>query len=590
MPRVLLRRPTTDATPAGRPPKWRAGRHRPARPSPPRTTCFLPGGPDWLLDALSPREPVVRTLRSALATLDRHRAAAGRASLGRLTERVADRQHVNVLAFPLLALIAWNLAVYGLLLLRPLFGRHRPGRRWLRNLGPRSTSDAWRWSRPRRAASSATGPDSVAAARRARRPRAASGGGALAVGALLGLYLRALAFEYRIGWESTFLDASTVHAILSTLLDPAARLLGCAVPSVEAIEAMRISGRPRRHRRGPWIHLMRSRSVWCDRAAAGAGRVVALARTVGSRPTFRWTSAKPYFRRLLTTFNDASSAESARAAVQLHAGRGCGRRSGAIARHLFGDATTQLALRPSTGVGAEDAAAPGPAAAREDVPLMLAVFNAATTPEQENHGRFLDALGVRPTRRWRSWSALEPSRDASGRRPEPAIDCRNAVTPWQAFAADRELAAVCIDVSTPPSSDGARPSFYQHSDERHDPRPPRPHPPSSWILVSHTNSGKTTLARTLLGRDIGVVRDAPHVTEIAEVHRLLESPRGTSCAWGYPRIWGSDTAGASGCDRPTTRSAGCCVKSGIGIAIARPGAVSRRCVRTRVGRCHPLPA
>ena len=37
-------------------------------------------------------------------------------------------------------------------------------------------------------------------------------------------------------------------------------------------------------------------------------------------------------------------------------------------------------------------------------------------------------------------------------------------------------------------------------------------------LVSHTNVGKTTLARTLLGRDIGEVRDAAHVTEAAETH------------------------------------------------------------------------
>ena len=34
-------------------------------------------------------------------------------------------------------------------------------------------------------------------------------------------------------------------------------------------------------------------------------------------------------------------------------------------------------------------------------------------------------------------------------------------------------------------------------------------------LVSHTNIGKTTLARTLLGRDIGEVADRPHVTETA---------------------------------------------------------------------------
>ena len=45
-------------------------------------------------------------------------------------------------------------------------------------------------------------------------------------------------------------------------------------------------------------------------------------------------------------------------------------------------------------------------------------------------------------------------------------------------------------------------------------------------LVSHTNAGKTTLARTLLGRDVGEVRDAPHVTDVAESHTLLTSPEG----------------------------------------------------------------
>ena len=56
------------------------------------------------------------------------------------------------------------------------------------------------------------------------------------------------------------------------------------------------------------------------------------------------------------------------------------------------------------------------------------------------------------------------------------------------------------------------------------------------VLVSHTNSGKTTLARTLLGRDIGTIRDAPHVTELAEVHALLDTPAGDEL-----RLW--DTPG-----------------------------------------------
>ncbi|WP_155935894.1 GTPase domain-containing protein, partial [Methylibium sp. T29-B] len=45
-------------------------------------------------------------------------------------------------------------------------------------------------------------------------------------------------------------------------------------------------------------------------------------------------------------------------------------------------------------------------------------------------------------------------------------------------------------------------------------------------LVSHTNVGKTTLARSLLRRDIGEVRDEAHVTQSAEPHTLVESPTG----------------------------------------------------------------
>jgi hypothetical protein len=55
-------------------------------------------------------------------------------------------------------------------------------------------------------------------------------------------------------------------------------------------------------------------------------------------------------------------------------------------------------------------------------------------------------------------------------------------------------------------------------------------------LISHTNAGKTTLTRTLLGRDVGEVRDAPHVTELAEPYLLLESAEGDTL-----RLW--DTPG-----------------------------------------------
>ncbi|HEY3784651.1 MAG TPA: DUF3482 domain-containing protein [Steroidobacteraceae bacterium] len=54
-------------------------------------------------------------------------------------------------------------------------------------------------------------------------------------------------------------------------------------------------------------------------------------------------------------------------------------------------------------------------------------------------------------------------------------------------------------------------------------------------LLSHTNVGKTTLARTLLRQDIGEVGDRAHVTEVAESHVLIESREGDSLVlWDTP--------------------------------------------------------
>jgi len=55
-------------------------------------------------------------------------------------------------------------------------------------------------------------------------------------------------------------------------------------------------------------------------------------------------------------------------------------------------------------------------------------------------------------------------------------------------------------------------------------------------LVSHTNAGKTTLARTLLKRDIGEVRDEAHVTDVSEAHPMI-----TSATGHVLRLW--DTPG-----------------------------------------------
>jgi len=53
-------------------------------------------------------------------------------------------------------------------------------------------------------------------------------------------------------------------------------------------------------------------------------------------------------------------------------------------------------------------------------------------------------------------------------------------------------------------------------------------------LISHTNVGKTTLARTLLRRDVGQVLDQAHVTEVSEAHELIAAGEHRLRLWDTP--------------------------------------------------------
>ena len=63
-------------------------------------------------------------------------------------------------------------------------------------------------------------------------------------------------------------------------------------------------------------------------------------------------------------------------------------------------------------------------------------------------------------------------------------------------------------------------------------------------LISHTNAGKTTLARTLLYKEIGKVEDRAHVTDISEAYELTRTSKGevlqlydTPGFGDTPRLW-----------------------------------------------------
>ena len=98
-------------------------------------------------------------------------------------------------------------------------------------------------------------------------------------------------------------------------------------------------------------------------------------------------------------------------------------------------------------------------------------------------------------------------------------------------------------------------------------------------LISHTNVGKTTLARTLLGRDVGEVRDAPHVTADADaVSADRDAGRRRRCACGTRPASATARASRNGSRSRAIRSAGSCRRCGTAAATARSGS-SQQAVR-----------
>lgn len=56
----------------------------------------------------------------------------------------------------------------------------------------------------------------------------------------------------------------------------------------------------------------------------------------------------------------------------------------------------------------------------------------------------------------------------------------------------------------------------------------------TFSLISHTNVGKTTLARTLLRRDVGDVLDHEHVTDVNQRHSMLQADGCELVLWDTP--------------------------------------------------------
>lgn len=315
---------------------------------------------------------------------------------GIASDAIGPAQRINVLAPPLLALIAWNLVVYVVLSLRAV--RQRSGAaRPVAGVLARGIARLMAFMRERDAVagplaafardwSGATAELTAARATRALHVAAA----AFAVGALLSLYLRGVAFEYLAGWESTFFAASTVHALLSVVLGPASAISGIALPDAAGVAAIgnTVSAGENAAR---WIHLYAitvALVVLLPRIA-----LALLSRLAERRLAHRFDLPMDdgYFSALAGASGGAAAAIRVVPYALTPNPDAVGALRGLMAR-VFG-ARIELIIAPTVPFGAEDALgvllAIGPPTS-----LVCALFALTATPERENHGAFLAALAA----------------------------------------------------------------------------------------------------------------------------------------------------------------------------------------------------
>lgn len=339
--------------------------------------------------------------------------------LGAVTDSIGSGHRINVLAPPLLALMAWNLFVYGAIgvrmataPLRRLAGKEEHRSQSLRRFtGPLSrllARLAHLAAAPRRPGSP-TGPaggepraeasplirftaDWAIASARLNATRIArllhTGAIFLALGALAGMYMRGLVFEYRAGWESTFLNGKSLQSVLDFVLGPASLITGITLPDAARLDAMRFpltAGESA----APWIHLY----------AVTVALIVVLPRfilagidvVIERRLTARFPIAldDSYFAALARSHRREPTAVTVvpynhpptQQAVQ-------------ALRALLGSAmgpAVVLTIMPTVAYGDEDSLAvqltPAPA-------LAIALLSATATPEPETHGSFMNAVAA----------------------------------------------------------------------------------------------------------------------------------------------------------------------------------------------------
>jgi hypothetical protein len=381
-----------------------------------------------------------------------------------LASDALDGERINILAFPLLALIAWNIAIYLLILvqlaLRPL-RRHRHGAHpllhaieWL--VRPARAQLAGQPTLERGVARYAR--DWAQAAGPLTRSRASRtlhlGSAAFALGVLAGMLLRArYAASYTAGWSGTWAGAEAeIAMVLKIILGPASLLTGIALPSIERVRALRGAG----ENAGDWLILWAVTAalfVIIPRlilAAVHGGRAVMLAQRLPVADDF-------YLRSLVR--NALGRGGTVRIAPYgFDLADDARERLTRLVQAALGE-KTRTRLDPGIPYGGEDVWLAENGQGLEGADQLILLFNLGSTPEAENHGALV--AGVRE-RIGRGATALAVFLDDSSfrrkLRGQASAERRIAerLDAWQAVLAPGGVAPVTVSLDAEDEAQAAR--------------------------------------------------------------------------------------------------------------------------------------
>ncbi|HMA32041.1 MAG TPA: DUF2868 domain-containing protein [Casimicrobiaceae bacterium] len=312
---------------------------------------------------------------------------------------VGPGQQINLLAPPVLVLLAWNVAVYVALAIA--VATSRGGVRTTVPEGLRSLLAKllgrmpvpWHEAaqkHPLASAAAAFAADWTRASAPLWRRRAACilhvAAAALALGEVGGLYLRGIALEYRAVWQSTFLDAADVARVLHVVLAPGALVTGIAIPGADALKALGPASQGENAAR--WIHLYAGTIlvvVVVPRLALAAAAWIGATRM--SR-RFPLQVDAPYFQRILRAWR-AGTAQVLAIPYSYEVGTRVIEGLRAVLSRAF-EAPVALEWMPALRYG--DDAPPLPSTPPA---AIVVLFNLTATPEAENHGAIVDQIAAR---------------------------------------------------------------------------------------------------------------------------------------------------------------------------------------------------